>query len=232
MICPLCNRQYKKEQFQPYGPSKRPFVACPNCFSSDRERLACLFILKPGLPLTKVLHLAPEKKIHSLLKKKAKHYVCGDIEPQQYRSMQCIYLDATNIPIPNNTVDFVYASHILEHIVDDKKAMSEIYRILNDNGTLLAMVPQHLDKDTTFEDETIVDPKERLRHFGQDDHVRIYGLDFSQRLKDSGFIVEIYCHISMQHTIEKMCYDKKYFFDQEVENYNLNKNEILYVCKK
>ena len=233
MICSICNRKYNKEQFLPFGPSKRPFVACPTrgCFSSERDRFTALFIEKNRVKYDKTLHIAPETNIQKILKKNSNNYICGDLYPEQYKHLHCIYLDATKLSFPDNTFQLVYASHILEHIPDDIKAMQEIYRVLTKNGFLIALVPQNLEKDT-YEDNSIIEPEERKKHFGQSDHVRIYGIDFTQRLKKSGFYVQIYCHESISTTIDKMEYDNKIVLDDIYDKYNLSKSEILYICYK
>jgi SAM-dependent methyltransferase len=233
MICSICHRKYNKEQFLSFGPSKRPFVACPTrgCFSSERDRFTALFIEKHKVKYKKTLHIAPEANIQKVLKRYSTNYICGDLYPDQYKHLQCIYLDATKLSFPDNTFQLVYASHILEHIPDDIKAMQEIYRVLENKGFFVAFIPQVFKKDT-YEDFTITEPEERKKHFGQSDHVRIYGLDFSQRLKKCGFYVQVYCHQSISITVDKMEYNDKFVLDNLYDDYNLNKNEILYVCQK
>ncbi len=233
MICSICNRKYNKEQFLPFGPSKRPFVACPTpgCFSSERQRFITLFIKKNRVKYDKTLHIAPETTVQKILKKYSNNYICGDLYPDQYKHLGCIYLDATKISFPDKTFQLVYASHILEHIPDDIKAMQEINRVLDKKGLFIALIPQRFDKDT-YEDDSILEPEERKKHFGQSDHVRIYGLDFSQRLKKCGFYVQIYCHRSISTIVDKMKYDDKFVLDDIYNKYNLSKNEILYVCHK
>ena len=131
----------------------------------------------------------------------------------------------------DNFFDLIYASHILEHIPDDRKAMQEMYRTLKPNGILLAMIPQKFSEET-YEDFTITEPDERTKHFGQSDHVRFYGLDFTKRLKEQGFHITIYCHVSVIDQIENMVYDEKHVLDKECDLYNLCKGEILYICRK
>ncbi len=100
-----------------------------------------------------------------------------------------VKLDITDIPYAENTFDVVLCSHVLEHIPDDRKAMSELYRILKPGGWALLLVPFDAERPETFEDPDVVDPKERTRLFGQFDHVRVYGRDFKDRLESAGFTV-------------------------------------------
>ena len=233
MICPLCNRNYQKGQFLPFGPTKRLFVACPTpgCFSAERHRFATLFLKNAHISFQRTLHIAPEKNMQILLKKMSKYYFCGDLEPNNFENMNCVFLDATNMSFFDNFFDLIYASHILEHIPDDRKAMQEMYRTLKPNGILLAMIPQKFT-EKTYENFTITEPDERTKHFGQSDHVRVYGLDFTKRLKEQGFHIIIYCHVSVVDQIENMIYDEKHVLDKEYDFYNLSKGEILYICRK
>ena len=48
-------------------------------------------------------------------------------------------------------------------------------------------IPQDLSRATTFADDSITDPKERAKIFGQYDHRRIYGADYTDRLRAAGF---------------------------------------------
>jgi ubiquinone/menaquinone biosynthesis C-methylase UbiE len=98
-------------------------------------------------------------------------------------------IDITDIQLPENSFDIVYCSHVLEHVPDDRRAMREICRVLKPNGWAILMVPITAEK--TVEDPSITDPHERLRLFGQDDHVRAYGPDFVERLEEAGFDVTV-----------------------------------------
>jgi SAM-dependent methyltransferase len=88
---------------------------------------------------------------------------------------------------PDESFDVIYCSHVLEHVQDDGKAMAELHRVLKDDGWAILLVP--IMAEATFEDPTIVDPAERARIFGQEDHVRIYGPDYVDRLRGAGFSV-------------------------------------------
>ncbi len=100
-----------------------------------------------------------------------------------------VEMDITNIKYPDRSFDLIICSHVLEHIQDDKKAISELYRVLKDNSMAVILVPLTLTQKT-FEDPSITDPEERLKTFGQHDHVRICGKDYTDRIRDAGFHVE------------------------------------------
>ena len=100
-----------------------------------------------------------------------------------------VKMDITDIQYPDESFDVIYCSHVLEHVVDDRKAMSEFRRVLKSDGWAILLVP--ITVETTYEDPSIVDPAERLKHFGQDDHVRRYGKDYVERLRAAGFKVSV-----------------------------------------
>jgi len=52
--------------------------------------------------------------------------------------------DILNLPIKSDTMDFVFASHVLEHVVDQQKAIAEWLRVLKPEGYLVMLIP-HID---------------------------------------------------------------------------------------
>jgi ubiquinone/menaquinone biosynthesis C-methylase UbiE len=135
-------------------------------------------------PSAKVLHVAPEPSLEQLLRERfGDDYLTADfLDP---RAM--VQMDITNIQYPDNTFDVIYCSHVLEHVHDDRKAMREFARVLKPNSWAVLLVP--IVADVTFEDPSITNPDEREKIFGQADHVRNYGLDYIDRLRESGFNV-------------------------------------------
>jgi SAM-dependent methyltransferase len=132
-----------------------------------------------------MLHIAPERCFEAKFKDLLHDgYLSADLSSP--RAMK--KLDITDIPYPDETFDVIYCSHVLEHVPDDRKAMREFCRVLKDTGWAILLVP--ITSEKTFEDSSIVTPAERLRVFGQKDHVRRYGPDYVDRLRDAGFTVE------------------------------------------
>jgi predicted SAM-dependent methyltransferase len=172
--------------------SGRRNAMCPVCGASDRVRLLCLFLMNKTNLFTepvKLLHLAPEKPLMDiLLKQKNLDYLTADLNPEHVM----VKMDITDIQYPENTFDAIMCNHVLEHIPDDRKAMSELYRVLKPGGLAILQVPVSNVLEKTYEDFTITSQQEREKHFGQKDHVRIYGKDYTQRLKEAGFMVEEY----------------------------------------
>jgi len=135
-----------------------------------------------------MLHVAPEEAFRSRFSKNlGKGYLTADL----YNPSAMVKMDITDIQYPDETFDVIYCSHVLEHVPDDKKAMREFYRVLKPEGWAVLLVP--ILDGQTYEDPSITDPQERLKAFGQEDHVRKYGTDgvYLDRLKETGFHVEI-----------------------------------------
>jgi len=145
-----------------------------------------------------MLHVAPEPAFEIRLKHDLGNgYVTADLlDSKELSKMVTTHIacpmfsmDITQIACPDESFDVIYASHVLEHVQEDVKAMCEFHRVLKNNGWAVFLVPITAEK--TFEDASIIDPADRLRVFGQEDHVRRYGPDFVDRLRDAGFTVKI-----------------------------------------
>jgi SAM-dependent methyltransferase len=130
----------------------------------------------------RLLHVAPEPVLEQKLRL-AFDYVSIDLDGEN--AMQA--MDITCLEFADETFSAVVCNHVLEHVTEDRKALSEIYRVLKPEGWASLQVP--MSGDRTIEDSKIIDPGERKRLFGQDDHVRMYGNDYIDRLKEAGFEV-------------------------------------------
>ena len=230
MVSCFCNNKII-ESFHPNN--KRNNALCPTCKSLERHRFVVFYFDKNKYNFERMLHIAPENQLTKLFKSISKNYVCADIDPSKYKIPNMIKLDVTNIPF-KNMFDFIFASHILEHIIDDRKAMKEIYNALVLNGKFITLVPQKLKMKTTYEDNSIVTEGGRLKHFGQKDHVRWYGLDFSQRLKDVGFYIKIHYIEAIEQDINDIICDEKYQLanNNDSKNFGFLDSDIIYECIK
>ena len=215
---PIDGKSYRK--FLPYGYNvKRDHALAPGTLSLERHRLLWIYLQNETdffkNPL-KVLHVAPEQAFYKRFKtQKNIDYTTTDISSP----LADIKADITDLPFEDNTFDVVFCNHVLEHIPDDIKAMQELFRIMKKGGWGVFQVPQDLNREKTYEDFDITDPKERAKHFGQYDHVRVYGRDYFERLASVGFDVK-----AIDYT--------KNFPDWAIEKYRLPKGEILPVCRK
>ena len=214
--------------------NNRDNAQCPHCGSLERHRLFSIYLDKQKAHYEKVLHVAPEKCIIPTLTAVTSTYICADINPSRYNwATDIIYADLTALPFTNE-FDMIIASHILEHIPDDLSAMANLYKALKPGGLLLAMIPQKLSVATTYEDSTIVTPAERLKHFGQHDHVRWYGSDFTQRLKSVGFYIKVYYTERLTSSVDRMYYDEKHMIASisESTSYGTHGGDLIYECVK
>ena len=184
--CPICQKQFKK--FLPYGRiNPRPNALCPNCLSLERHRLMWLYLKeKTNFFSSKlhVLHIAPEACfIKRFEKLHGDQYITADIESPLAK----VKMDIHAIPFQDDKFDVVFCNHVLEHVRDDMKALSEINRVLKHGGFAILQVPFFNPvPENTFEDNSITNPREREKIFGQDDHVRKYGKDYAKRIAQSG----------------------------------------------
>ena len=188
-IDPIDGSSYRT--FLPYGYDKlRPNALCPGTLSLERHRYLWLYLQRQTTLLEdklKVLHVAPEQVFYT----KFKQFNHWDYTTTDLHSpLADVKADICALPFRDNSFDFILCNHVLEHIPDDVTAMKELYRVLKKGGTLIAQVPLNESAETTFEDDSITDPAERTKIFGQYDHVRVYGMDYYTRLTQTGFKAE------------------------------------------
>jgi len=177
--------------FLPYGYDKlRQNALCPGTLSLERHRYLWLYLQRKTTFLEeklKVLHVAPEQVFYTKFKGFSNwEYTTTDL----HSPLADVKADICALPFADNSFDLVLCNHVLEHIPADNKAMEELYRIIKKGGTLIAQVPLNENAETTFEDNSITDPVERTKIFGQYDHVRVYGKDYYTRLEQAGFKAE------------------------------------------
>lgn len=164
-------------------------LLCPNCGSLSRDRRLWQLLkehyIKPNI---RVLDFSPSRTLFRKWKKeKNLNHIASDLSGN---FMADVTYDITKIPEKENTFDLILCYHILEHVIEDTKAMKELYRVLKPNGTVLIQTP--FKEDEIYEDYTITSETNRLLHFGQEDHVRIYSVDgLKKRLESEGFSVSV-----------------------------------------
>ncbi len=134
----------------------------------------------------RVLHIAPERQLRQRLSGvHGEGYVYGDVADPEH------YVDVTNMPFADGSFDVVLCSHVFEHVPDDRKAVSEVHRVLAPGGWAILDAPVDERREVTFEDATVTTARDRQRVFKQWDHVRIYGRDYPDLLRGGGFDVEL-----------------------------------------
>ena len=216
---PIDGKSYRK--FLPYGYQKiRKNVLAPGTFSLERHRLFWIYLKNEtdffSATKKKVLHFAPEQAFYNQFKKIKKiDYTTTDL----VSPLADVKADICNLPFKDNEFDYIFCNHVLEHIPDDNKAMSELFRVLAPNGIGIFQIPQDLSREFTFEDDSVTNPKERAIIFGQYDHVRVYGRDYFDKLREIGF------------NVAAIDYTKK-LTKKEIDKYRLAQGELIPVCRK
>lgn len=215
---PINKKYYRK--FLPYGyVNQRPNALSPGTLSLERHRLLWLYLHNETdffCSRIKILHVAPEQAFFKFLKSlNNDNYITFDLNSP----IADVKGDICKMPFDDNFFDLILCNHVLEHVEDDKKAMQELYRVLNKNGTAILQVPIDYSKEITYEDVNVKTKKERMKKFGQYDHVRIYGNDYFDKLKKTGF------------KVEKNKYGSK-FNKNEIEKYSIIGDEIIPICRK
>lgn len=216
-ICPCCGGNFKK--FLPVGAKFRSSAQCPGCNSLERHRLLYIYIkhktnfFKNKL---KVLYLAPNRIFLSIFSKLAKiELITADLSSP----LAMIKTDITNLIFEDKSFDVILCSHVLEHVIDDKLAMRELFRVLKPNGWAIIQSPIDYALKKTIEGNKDMPANERRELFGEYDHYRIYGIDYKDRLERAGFKVKV----------DNFVIDLNKNF---IDLYGLDQTEKIYFCFK
>ena len=220
---PINGKTYSR--FLPYGYGgtvKRKNALSPQTLSLERHRLIWLYLQRKTDFFTtkrKMLHVAPEQCFYGIFKKMSNlEYTTGDLNSP----LADIEMDLHKIPFEENVFDVVFCNHVLEHVEDGIQCMKEIFRVLKPGGFAVLQSPVDITRKSTFEDPTIVSEEDREKHFWQKDHVRLFGLDYKERLESAGFKVNVVDFISE-------------FTSEEVDRYRISspkKDDAIYHCIK
>lgn len=159
---------------------------CWRCYSYPRMRQLWYWLENDFKISEKVfdsiLHVAPELPISDRIRAiPVKNYTCIDKHCKGYKYPAYVQDgDLCALQFKDESFDLILCNHVLEHIKDEKRALSEIYRVLKPGGTAILMVPMDSTIKTTVEEPAGVtmSPEEREKRFGQHDHVRLYGTDY------------------------------------------------------
>jgi SAM-dependent methyltransferase len=183
----------------------------------ERHRLIFLYLQTRGRLFDykekRMLHIAPERQMAALFQSADYiEYLSGDLSGRAMMTM-----DITALPLPDDSFDVIYCSHVLEHVPADRQAMAEFYRVLKPGGWALLLVP--ISAEHTIEDLSVTSPEERERLYGQRDHVRRYGPDYVDRLRSAGFTVKV------EPFAREMSRD-------DVQRFGLMEHEDIYLCEK
>ncbi len=218
--CPCCQRNFSRFLPGPehQGGEHRQF--CDRCQSRERHRLFMLYVARKTDLLTRpqaVLHFSPNAGIAlRLVNQPGLTYFTTNYSHDPTTHLQ---MDITQLACADNAFDVIICSHVLEHIPDDMAALRELYRVLKPGGWANLNVPLRHGLAETFEDWSVTTPEDRLRVFGQWDHVRNIGTDYADRMRAAGFQMEL----SVAGNV---------FTDAEITRFGLNRNETLFIARK
>ena len=216
--CPCCG--WRLRAFTAGGASlkQRELSYCPRCNSKARHRRIWLFLGDQTNLFTDRLRLFEVSPKYSFARRFRKmkniSYVTGDLKR---RPDSMLRMDMTSTPLSSNCVDALICVHVLEEIIKDKLAMNEMFQVLKPGGWALISVPTNMN-EKTYEDPSIVSPKERKLAFGEPAHVRVYGYDLADRLQSSGFNVMV--DLAEDVPLEKRA------------RYGLRVDENIFFCRK
>jgi SAM-dependent methyltransferase len=226
--CVYCAWRYRKfepnglrvevlDRLDVVGGRFRKDSKCPICKSTDRERLLYFYFLKEiklkaDAGKISVLHIAPEKNLKKLMMRESNiKYFSGDKFEEGYEnSYQCEYLDVTDMKFADSMFDFVLCNHVLEHVANYNVALGQIRRVLK--------VPHAKCLENTYEDPSHTTSELRELHYGQRDHVRLFGMDYQTILERAGFAVQKFSSVELSNG--------------QVRKNSLNENEFLYQVTK
>lgn len=220
---PINGKTYSK--FLPYGYGgivKRNNALSPQSLSLERHRLLWLYLKKKTSFFTdnaKMLHIAPEQCFYKLFRDmKNLDYTTADLNSP----LADVKMDLHDIPFNDNTFDVIFCNHVLEHVNDDIKCIGEIYRVLKPGGWAILQSPVDINRKITLEDPNIASEADREKFYWQKDHVRLFGLDYKDKLESPGFIVKVEDFI-------------KEFSEEDIERYRISspmKDDAIYHCIK
>ena len=174
--------------FKAYGHPPRYDARCPRCDSLDRHRHFALLLADGSIKISntaQLIHFAAEACIAKLMKDRTEHYRSADICPGRCD----IVLNIEQLDLADRSIDAVVCFDVLEH-VNDRKALSELFRVLRPGGFAALRTPSVEGWTDTYENSEVRSSQERLLHFGQEDHVRFYGRDLRDRIQHAGFRLE------------------------------------------
>jgi len=180
--CNICDTKLKK-----FIKLKTNDLICPNCGSLPRTRGLWMLIQKE-LENKRVLHFSPSPALKQVIQKRSStlEYLTTDYEDEFESELE---LNIENMTLEDNSFDVIVCYHILEHVIDDVKALQELHRILKENGVCYIQTP--FREGSILEDYSVTDPLERLRLFGQKDHVRVYSpKGLVERMENAGLKTE------------------------------------------
>lgn len=161
-------------------------VICPVCGSLPRHRILVSWMNEneEWIAGKNILHFAQEKSIRKWMDR---HNI--DSTTADLYSKADLKINIEDTGLNDDSYDMIICNHVLEHVSDYKKALRELHRITRPGGRIILSFPVDPSLSTVYEDDSILSEEERVRHFGQKDHLRIFGSDSTELLESFCFQV-------------------------------------------
>lgn len=196
--CPICAYCGPFATMSSFG-GERKHAICPRCGSYERHRLQYL-VLRDATGILharggRMLHVAPEKWLRKIFAEKFSRYETADLEMGGVDHR----VDLRNLPFPEASYDFVFASHVLEHIREDTAAVKEIRRVLRPGGIAILPVP-------IVAERTVEYPAANPFEAG---HVRAPGPDYFRRYEDFFGKVEVFNSAAFPQRFQVYVYEDR-----------------------
>jgi SAM-dependent methyltransferase len=229
LYCPLCRNGF--DRMDPFTGSYyvrgvlvdhyTENAVCPSCGAKIRHRLMAQLLIHRTDILSsrkRVLHFAPEVQVAAFLKSLRNiAYTACDSDTARYPGV--LRIDLPEIPLPDAGYDAIICSHVLEHIGDDTRALTEMFRVLTPGGWAVIAIP--LYGDTTFEVNPL-DFTGREKMYGVGSHQRMNGLDFTRKLEGAGFAVTVHSFDTIPGN----------YVDRSVRSPHMESDKYLFYCTK
>lgn len=199
--CPVCDHDFSRFLPAGSGDRSRDAAVCPLCRSRERDRLTWLFLAERQHTLLQAhmqfLHVAPEPRLSEFFYQAiGEGYITADLMRQDVM----VRLDVQDMLYPNETMDAIYCSHVLQDVPDDRKAMAECFRVLRPGGWAIMNVPIFAE---ATHDAGAPGNKRAAWDKRPDEHVRNYGPDYARRLEDAGFAVQVFSPDDLEPAAEQ-----------------------------
>lgn len=198
VYCPCCGKHFAKFEDDRYYDDDKRFnpstfsgirqdVICDFCRSAPRQRIIAMWAERniELLKNSEILYFAPELSMMLWFKRHGIKVRTADL----FDRRAALKLDLTALDMPDGSVDIVFCNHVLEHVSDHSRALSELHRVIRKGGRLVISFPVDWELDEMIEDKN-AQVEERLKRFGQHDHFRLFGKDSGSMLENAGFEVD------------------------------------------
>ena len=198
VYCPCCGKHFPDFHDYRYYDDGRHFN--PSTFSGSRQDVICGFCRSAPrhriiaewaeqniglLKKSEILYFAPELSMMLWFRRHGIKVRTADL----FDRRADLKLDITALDLADSSVDMIFCNHVLEHVSDHLKALSELHRVLRKGGRLIISFPMDEGLDEMIEDIN-ASAEDRIRLFGQHDHLRLFGRDSGKMLENAGFEVD------------------------------------------